>query len=87
MASSYNTWAEEFLSDTTTIIDHFHIIKAMNDRVDKARRRVMAMFDNKTAKKTKGNRYVFLKNCEKLSPKEEKKLERAIKITECAALA
>ena len=82
MASSYNSWAEEFLPDATIIIDRFHVIKALNDRVDKARRRVMAMVDDK-----KGNRYVFLKNREMLTPKEEKKLERAIKIKECAALA
>ena len=87
MASSYNSWAEEFLPDATIIIDRFHVIKALNDRVDKARRRVMAMVDDKTAKKIKGNRYVFLKNREMLTPKEEKKLDRAIKIKECAALA
>lgn len=87
MASSYNSWAEDFLPDATIIIDRFHVIKALNDRVDKARRRVMAMVDDKTAKKIKGNRYVFLKNREMLTPKEEKKLERAIKIKECAALA
>lgn len=87
MASSYNSWAEEFLPGATIIIDRFHVIKALNDRVDKARRRVMAMVDDKTAKKIKGNRYVFLKNQEMLTPKEEKKLERAIKIKECAALA
>ena len=87
MASSYNSWAEEFLPDATIIIDRFHVIKALNDRVDKARRRVMAMVDDKTAKEIKGNRYVFLKNREMLTPKEEKKLDRAIKIKECAALA
>ena len=87
MASSYNSWAEEFLPNATIIIDRFHVIKALNDRVDKARRRVMAMVDDKTAKKIKGNRYVSLKNREKLTPKEEKKLECAIKIKECAALA
>lgn len=87
MASSYNSWAENFLPDATIIIDRFHVIKALNDRVDKARRRVMAMVDDKTAKKIKGNRYVFLKNREKLSSKEEKKLARAVKINECAALA
>lgn len=87
MASSYNSWAENFLPDATIIIDRFHVIKALNDRVDKARRRVMAMVDDKTAKKIKGNRYVFLKNREKLSSKEEKKLARAVKIKECAALA
>lgn len=87
MASSFNSWAAEFLPDATVVIDRFHVIKALNDRVDKARRKVMAMVDEKTAKKIKGNRFVFLKNRENLTPKEERKLEQAVKIKECSTLA
>lgn len=87
MASSFNSWASEFLPGATVIIDRFHVIKALNDRVDKARRKVMAMVDEKTAKKIKGNRYVFLKNREDLTPKEKRKLEQAVKIKECSTLA
>ena len=87
MASSFNLWAATFLPNAARIIDRFHVIKALNDRVDKARRRVMAMVDERTAKKIKGNRYVFLKNREMLTPKEEKKLQRATKIKECSILA
>lgn len=87
MASSYNSWAEDFLPDAKIVIDRFHIIKALNERVDKARRRVMAMVDTKTAKKIKGIRYAFLKNRENLNSKEKKKLEKAVEIKECAALA
>lgn len=86
MASSYTSWASGFLPDATIVIDRFHVIKALNDRVDKARRKVMAMVDEKTAKKIKGNRYVFLKNRERLTPKEERKLESAGKIKECSTL-
>ena len=86
MASSYTSWAAGFLSNATIVIDRFHVMKALNDRVDKARRKVMAMVDEKTAKKIKGNRYVFLKNRDKLTPKEERKLERAGKIKECSTL-
>ena len=86
MASSYTSWAAGFLPEATIVIDRFHVMKALNDRVDKARRKVMAMVDEKTAKKIKGNRYVFLKNRDKLTPKEERKLERAGKIKECSAL-
>lgn len=86
MASSYTSWAAEFLPNATIVIDRFHVMKALNDRVDKARRKVMAMVDEKTAKKIKGNRYVFLKNRDKLTPKEEKKLESAEKIRECSTL-
>ena len=86
MASSYTSWAAGFLPKATIVIDRFHVMKALNDRVDKARRKVMAMVDEKTAKKIKGNRYVFLKNRDKLTPKEERKLERAGKIKECSTL-
>ena len=86
MASSYTSWAAGFLPKATVVIDRFHVMKALNDRVDKARRKVMAMVDEKTAKKIKGNRYVFLKNRENLTPKEERKLERAEKIKECSTL-
>lgn len=86
MASSYTSWAAGFLPNATIVIDRFHVMKALNDRVDKARRKVMAMVDEKTAKKIKGNRYVFLKNRDKLTPKEERKLERAGKIKECSTL-
>ena len=86
MASSYTSWAAGFLPEATIVIDRFHVMKALNDRVDKARRKVMAMVDEKTAKKIKGNRYVFLKNRDKLTPKEERKLERAGKNKECSTL-
>lgn len=56
MASSYTSWAADFLPNATIVIDRFHVIKALNDRLDKARRKVMAMVDEKTAKQIKGNR-------------------------------
>ena len=86
MASSYTSWAADFLPEATIVIDRFHVIKTLNGRVDKARRKVMTMVDEKTAKKIKGNRYVFPKNRESLTPKEERELERAGKIKECSTL-
>lgn len=87
MASSFNSWAADFLPKASVVIDRFHVAKALNDRVDKARRKVMAMVDEKTAKRIKGARYAFLKNRESLTPKESRKLERAVKVKECATLA
>lgn len=86
MASSYASWAAAFLPNATIVIDRFHVIKALNDRVDKARRRVMAMVDAATAKKIKGNRYLFLRNRESLTPKDEKKLLKVGEIEECSIL-
>ena len=79
--------AETYLPNASRVIDRFHVTKALTDRVDKARRKVMAMVDEKTAKKIKGNRYVFLKNRENLTPKEERKLQQASEIKECSALS
>ena len=87
MASSYAAWAAAELPNAVAVIDHFHVIKAMNERVDKARRRVMARVDGETAKRIKGHRFLFLRNREDLSPKEAGRLAKALEIGECAALA
>ena len=87
MASSYTAWAAAELPDAVAVVDHFHVIKAMNDRVDKARRRVMARVDGETAKRLKGNRFLFLRNREDLDAKDAGRLSKALEIAECAALA
>lgn len=87
MASSFTSWSAAFLPSATVVVDRFHVVKALNDRVDKARRKVMAMVDEKTAKRIKGNRYLFLKNRESLTARESRKLESAVKVEECATLA
>ena len=87
MASSYASWTASALPGATVVIDRFHVVKAMNDRVDRARRRVMARVGTETAKRLKGNRYLFLRNREDLSQKEEGRLAKALEIGECAVLA
>ena len=87
MSSSFNLRAETYLPNASRVIDRFHVTKALTDRVDKARRKAMAVVDEKAAKKIKGNRYVFLKNRENLTPKEERKLLQASEIKECSVLS
>lgn len=87
MASPYAAWAAAELPSAVAVVDHFHVIKAMNDRVDAARRKVMARVNGETAKRLRGKRYLFLRNREDLSGKEEERLSRAMKMPECAALA
>ena len=87
MASSYASWASDTLPDATVVIDRFHVVKAMNDRVDKARRRVVARVSAETAQRLKGHRYLFLRNREDLSRKEESRLAKALEPPECAVLA
>ena len=87
MSSSYNLWVAAELPNALAVIDHFHVIKALNDRVDRARRRVMGMVDEKTAKRIKGNRYLFLRNQDDLSARESARLVRAMEVKECSELA
>ena len=41
MSSSYSKWVKGFLPNAKIVYDHFHVVKAMNDRTDKVRRRTM----------------------------------------------
>lgn len=50
--------------------DHFHLVKAMNDRLDKVRRRTMNRLDADLKKILKGQRFTLTKNEEDLSEKE-----------------
>lgn len=55
--------------------DHFHLVKAMNDRLDKVRRRTMNRLDEDLKKVIKGHRFTLTKNAETLSPKESAHLQ------------
>ena len=42
MSNAYGKWVRENLPDALVVYDHFHVIKAMNDRLNQIRRRAMA---------------------------------------------
>ena len=62
MANAYSTWFAEHFPKAQIVFDHFHVIKLMNDRLDKVRRRVTAKLDSMERKHLKGLRFFFLKN-------------------------
>lgn len=68
MANAYLKWVGECLSDAETVFDHFHVVKAMNDRLDRIRRRTMAKADDALKKYIKGNSYLLTGNAEGLTP-------------------
>lgn len=45
MSNAYAKWVLENLPDAEIVFDHFHVIKAMNDRLDRIRRRTMSKTD------------------------------------------
>ena len=48
------------------VFDHFHVIKLMNDKLNKVRRIVTAKLNLIQQKQLKGLRFIFLKNNENL---------------------
>ena len=76
MSNSYAKWVKDFLGEKTDIVyDHFHLIKAMNDRLDKVRRRTMNKLGGEYKKIIKGQRFTLKKNMEKLDEKERGHLD------------
>lgn len=68
MSKAYIAWVEENLPQVDIVFDHFHVIKLMNDKLDKVRRRVTATLDDEQRKLLKNQRFLFLRNVENLEP-------------------
>jgi transposase len=66
MSSAFIAWVEENLPKAEIVFDHFHVIKLVNDRLDKLRRTICAELDEERRKDLKGNRFILLKNMEDL---------------------
>ena len=66
MSNAYSAWVFKNLRNADVVYDHFHVIKAVNDRLDKVRRRVARDMDAATREAVKGNRRLFLRNADEL---------------------
>lgn len=75
MANAYYSWISEHFPKANIVFDHFHVIKLMNDKLDKVRKRVTAKLDVAQQKQLKGLRFIFLKNNEDL-PEDAKSILR-----------
>lgn len=74
MSNAYANWVRAFLPNADIVYDHFHLIKAVNDRLDKVRRRTMNRLDEDMKKVIKGQRYTLMKNQESLTADERDRL-------------
>ncbi len=70
MSPAFKKGIDENLPDAQVIYDKFHIIKHINDAVNKVR-----IAETVEDKILKGTRYVFLKNEDNLTKKQKEKLE------------
>lgn len=76
MSTSYSKWVRDFLGEATEIVyDHFHVIKSMNDKMDRVRRRTMNRQGADLKKIIKGQRWTLTKNRENLTPDEKGHLD------------
>ena len=66
MANAYYSWISKNFPEAKIVFDHFHVIKLMNDKLDKVRRRVVARLGEVQRTQLKGLRFIFLKNYEHL---------------------
>ena len=69
MYPSYISGSKEYFPDSSNVFDHFHVIKMMNDTLDRIRRKEAR--ENKILKHT---RYDWLKNFSDLSERERDRL-------------
>ena len=54
MANAYYSWICQEFQNVKIVFDHFHIIKLMNDKLDKVRRRVAVKLNIIQQKAAKG---------------------------------
>ena len=69
MSPSFKSGAKENFPNAKIVYDKFHVIKLMNDTIDKIRRK-----ESKTNKLLEKTRFIWLKNPVNLSERQKKKL-------------
>jgi transposase len=76
MSSGYSAWVKRIVRGADIVFDHFHVIKLMNERLDKIRRRTMSKLDDDTRKLLKNQRFTLLKNEENLNDDDRISLKK-----------
>jgi transposase len=77
MSNAYASWAAQNLPNADIVYDHFHVVKAMNDKLEQVRRRVSRGMDEATRSSIKGVRFLLLRNAEALKPDDVVSLSSA----------
>ena len=80
MSKAYISWVEENLPNAQKVFDHFHVIKLMNDKLDKIRRRTAKEVDEEQKTLLKNQRFLFLRNVEDLEPDAKLLLDNLRKV-------
>ena len=76
MSNAYAAWAKATIPKAEIVYDKFHLIKAMNERLDNVRRRVARNLDEDAAKDLKGKKFILLRNEDSLDERGAEDLDR-----------
>ena len=88
LSEAFISAIREHLPDAVQIFDHFHIVKLMNEKLDKVRRDTYNQeTDENKRRLIKGQRWLLLANGDNLSPKAEERLYKALDINRPLATA
>jgi len=80
MSKAYVSWVNTNMPKAMIVFDHFHVIKLMNDKLDKIRRRTALSLDEDQKKLLKNQRFLFLRNVEDLEGDSKQLLDNLRKI-------
>ena len=78
MWQAYLNAIQEHLSDAVHVLDRFHIVKLLNEAVDKVRRQEAGRLRKQGIDVLKGLKYVFLKRPENLTERQQESLQGII---------
>lgn len=88
LSEAFISAVKEHLPDAVQVYDHFHIVKLMNEKLDKVRRDTYNQeTDENKRRLIKGQRWMLLANGDNLSPKAEERLCKALDINRPLATA
>ena len=88
LSEAFISAVKEHLPGAVQIFDHFHIVKLMNEKLDKVRRDTYNQeTDENKRRLIKGQRWLLLANGDSLSPKAEERLYKALDINRPPATA
>ena len=90
MSAAYIGSVLEHLPSVAVVLDHFHMVKLMNDRLTEVRRKLHRELQDKMGKDVlKGSRLILLKNPENINPErqEYERLQEGLEANEPLAKA
>ena len=82
MSAAYWSAVLEHLPDAALVVDKFHVLKLMNERLDDLRRQMVREAEGPLKRRIKGTRFRLLRNPENLTEQPIPQLQAALRLNE-----